>query len=44
MVPAKFEIRKEALNLPARERIELAIRLWDRLEPGNMPVPTGSGT
>ena len=39
MVLAKFEIRREALNLPARERIELATRLWDSLEPGNMPVP-----
>ena len=38
-MPAKFDIRREALNLPARKRIELAIRLWDSLEPGNMPVP-----
>ena len=28
-----------ALNLPARERIELVVELWDSLEPGEIPVP-----
>ena len=36
---AKSEIQKEALNLPARERIELVVRLWDSLAPGDIPVP-----
>ena len=36
---AKSEIWKEALNLPARERIELVVRLWDSLTPGDIPVP-----
>ena len=39
---AKSEIQKEALNLPARDRIELVVRPWDSLEPGNTPVPTGN--
>ncbi len=36
---AKSEIQREALNLPARERIELVVELWDSLEPGEIPVP-----
>ena len=36
---AKSEIEKEALSLPARERIELVVRLWDSLAPGDIPVP-----
>ena len=36
---AKSEIQEEALNLPARERIELVVRLWDSLVPGDIPVP-----
>ena len=36
---AKSEIQKEALSLPARERIELVVRLWDSLAPGDVPVP-----
>ena len=35
----KSEIQREALNLPARERIELVVELWDCLEPGEIPVP-----
>ena len=31
--------RVKALNLPARERIELVVELWDSLEPGEIPVP-----
>ncbi len=36
---AKSEIQREALNLPARERIELVVELWDSLAPGEIPVP-----
>ncbi len=36
---AKSQIQKEALNLPARERIELVVELWDSLTPGEIPVP-----
>ena len=36
---AKSEVRREALSLPARERIELVVELWDSLEPGEIPVP-----
>ena len=36
---AKSEIQREALNLPARQRIELVVELWDSLEPGEIPVP-----
>ncbi len=36
---AKTRIQKEALNLPARERIELVVELWDSLTPGEIPVP-----
>ena len=38
MLP-KSEIRREALNLPAQERIELVVELWDSLAPGEIPVP-----
>ena len=36
---AESEIQRKALNLPARERIELVVELWDSLEPGEIPVP-----
>ena len=36
---AKSQIQREALNLPARERIELVVELWDSLTPGEIPVP-----
>ena len=36
---AKSEIQKEALNLPAQERIELLVELWDSLAPGEIPIP-----
>ena len=36
---AKSEIRKEALNLPAQERVELVVELWNSLTPGEIPVP-----
>ena len=36
---AKSEIQREALNLPAQERIELVVERWDSLAPGEIPVP-----
>ena len=30
--------REEALSLPAQERIELVVELWDSLAPGEIPV------
>ena len=39
MMLAKSEIQKEALNLPAQERIQLVVELWDSLAPGEIPVP-----
>ena len=36
---AKSEIHKEALNLPAHERIELVVELWDSLAPTEIPIP-----
>ena len=36
---AKSEIQRQALNLPARERVELVVELWDSLAPGEIPVP-----
>lgn len=36
---AKSEIQRQALSLPARERIELVVELWDSLAPGEIPVP-----
>ncbi len=36
---AKSAIQKEALNLPAQERIELVVELWDSLAPGEIPIP-----
>ena len=36
---AKSEIQREALNLPAPERIELVVELSHSLAPGEIPVP-----
>ena len=36
---AKSEIQREALSLPAQERIELVVELWESLAPGDIPVP-----
>lgn len=36
---AKSDIQRGALSLPARERIELVVKLWDSLAPGEIPVP-----
>ena len=36
---AKSEIQKEALDLPAQERIELVVELWDSPAPGQISVP-----
>lgn len=36
---AKSEIQREALNLPAHERIELVAELWDSLAPAEIPLP-----
>ena len=36
---AKSEIQRQALNLPAQERIELVVELWDSLAPGEIPIP-----
>ena len=36
---AKSDIQRGALGLPARERIELVVKLWDSLAPGEIPVP-----
>ena len=36
---ARSEIQREALNLPAQERIQLVVELWDSLAPGDIPVP-----
>ena len=41
---AKSEIQREALDLPAQERIELVVELWDSLRRGRFRSPTGSGT
>ena len=35
----KSDIQREALNLPAQERIQLVVELWDSLAPGEIPVP-----
>ena len=36
---ARSEIQREALSLPAQERIQLVVELWDSLAPGEIPVP-----
>ena len=36
---AKSKIQREALSLPAQERIQLVVDLWDSLAPGEIPVP-----
>ena len=35
---ARSEIQREALSLPAEERIQLVVELWDSLAPGEIPV------
>ena len=39
LVAAKSEIRREALNRPAQERVELVVEFWNSLAPGKIPVP-----
>ena len=34
---AKSDIRREALNLPAQERVELVVELWNSPAPGEIP-------
>ena len=36
---AKARSQKEALSLPAQERIELVVEPWDSLAPGEIPIP-----
>ena len=36
---SEIQREREALNLPAQERIELIVELWDSLAPGEIPVP-----
>ena len=36
---AKSEIQRKALNLPARESIELVVELWDSLSAREIPLP-----
>ena len=36
---AESAIQRQALNLPAQERIELVVELWDSLAPGEIPIP-----
>ena len=36
---AKSEIQRQALNLAAQERIELVVKLWGSLAPGEIPFP-----
>ncbi len=36
---AKSDIQRAALSLGARGRIELVVKLWDNLAPGEIPVP-----
>ena len=36
---AKSEIQRQTLSLPAQERIELVVELWDNLAPGEIPFP-----
>ena len=40
---AKSEIQREALNLPAQERVELVVELWDRGPAGGAFGALGSG-
>ena len=36
---AKSEIQREALNLPAHERIALVTELWESVAPSEIPLP-----
>lgn len=38
-MPAKTEIQRQALGLPARERLALIAELRDSLTPEDIPVP-----
>ncbi len=38
-MPGKTSIQREALSLPAPERLALIAELWDSLAPEDVPVP-----
>ena len=35
----KAQIQRQALELPADQRIDLAVEIWDSLEAEDIPVP-----
>ena len=36
---ARSKIQRQALNLPAQERIELVVEFWNSLAPGEITIP-----
>ena len=35
----KTEVKRQALELPPEERVDLAVEIWNSLQPEDLPVP-----
>ena len=35
----KAEVKRQALELPPEERVDLAVEIWNSLRPEDLPVP-----
>ena len=35
----KTEVKRQALELPPEERVELVVEIWNSLQPEDVPVP-----
>ena len=43
MMLTKAEVKRQALDLPPEERVDLAVELWTSLQPEDVPVPIQQG-
>ena len=39
MMLTKTEVKRQALELPPEERVELVVEIWNSLQPEDVPVP-----
>ena len=40
MMLTKTEVKRQALELPPEERVELVVEIWNSLHPEDVPVPS----
>ena len=36
---SKAEVKRQALELPPEERVDLVVEIWNSLQPEDLPVP-----